>query len=111
MEVQIKSKPSWKQLFLGVVGVNVCFVFFFFLFLLWPASDTEMPRKEFIEEEAGAEFIIYSSKQNLNELVNEYVDKIMKDKNDKYTVKFDENVQLLGSVKGQSKPFRPKYPY
>lgn len=99
MEVQIKSKPSWKQLFLGVVGVNVCFVFFFFLFLLWPASDTEMPRKEFIEEEPGAEFTIYSSKQNLNELVNEYVDKIMKDKNDKYTVKFDENVQLLGSVK------------
>lgn len=98
MEIQIKTKLSWKQLFLGIVGVNVCFGLFFFIFLLWPVSDTEIPRKEFIEVEPGAEFTISSSKQNLDELVNEYVDNFMKDNEDKYTVKIDENVQLLGSI-------------
>ncbi|MGG7621236.1 YpmS family protein [Bacillus coreaensis] len=98
MKIQIKTKPSWKQLFLGIVGLNVCFVLFFFIFLFWPLSDTDIPIKEFIEEEPGAEFTITSSKQNLNELVNEYVDHFMNDKDDKYTVKLDENVQLLGSI-------------
>lgn len=98
MEIQLKTKPSWKQLFLGIVGANVCFVLFFFIFLLWPVSDTEISKEELLEEEPGAEFTISSSKQNLDELVNQYVDNYMKDKDDKYTVKFDENVQLLGSV-------------
>lgn len=98
MKLQIKTKPSWKQLFFGIVGVHVCFVLFFFIFLLWPVSDTEIPVKKYIEEEPGAEFTITSSKQNLNELVNEYVDHFMKDKDDKYTVIFDEHVQLLGSI-------------
>jgi len=98
MKIQIKTKPSWKQLFLGIVGVNVCFVLLFFIFLLWPISDTEIPSKELNEEEPGAEFTITSSKQNLNELVNQYVDHFMKDKNDKFAVKFDENVQLFGSI-------------
>jgi uncharacterized protein YpmS len=93
-----KTKPSWKQLFLGLAGVNVFLLLMFFILILWPVSDTEIPEKAYIEEEPGAEFTIHSSKQNLNELVNEYVDKFMKDKADKYTVNFDENVQLLGSI-------------
>jgi uncharacterized protein YpmS len=98
MQIQLKTKPSWKQLFLGIVGANVCIVLFFFIFLLWPVSDTEISKEELLEEEPGAEFTISSSKQNLDELVNQYVDNYMKDKDDKYTVKFDENVQLLGSI-------------
>ena len=98
MKLQLKTEQSWKQLFLGIVGVNVGIVSLFLLFLLWPVSDTEVPKKEYIEEEPGAEFTITSSKQNLNELVNEYVDSFMKDKDDKYTVKLDDNVQLIGSI-------------
>lgn len=96
--MKMKIKPTWKQLFLGIVGLNVGLVLFFFIFLLWPISDTDIPSKEYIEEDPGAEFTITSSKQNLNELVNQYVDNFMKDKNDKFIVKLDENVQLLGSV-------------
>ncbi|MCM3602729.1 YpmS family protein [Robertmurraya korlensis] len=99
MNIQLKTKPSWKQLFIGIVGLNVCFVLLFFTFLLWPLSDTEIPSKKLNEGEPGAEFTITSSKQNLNELVNQYVDQFMKDKNDKFTVLFDENVQLFGTVK------------
>lgn len=57
-----------------------------------------MPEKTYIEEEPGAEFTVNSSKQNLSELVNEYVDKFMKDQSDKYTVDFGENVRLRGSI-------------
>ncbi|MFC4321472.1 YpmS family protein [Litchfieldia salsa] len=98
MEIRLKAKLSWKQLFLGLAGLNAVLLIFFFIFLLWPVTKTEKPTKSFIEEEPGAEFTVHSSKQNLNELVNEYVDKIMKDTEDKYTVIFDEKVQLLGSI-------------
>ncbi|MBD8068767.1 YpmS family protein [Bacillus sp. PS06] len=99
MRVQLKGKPTWKQLFLGLAGANGILFILFFVLLLWPVSETEIPEKAFIEEEPGAEFTVTSSKQNLNELVNEYVDKFMKDQSDKYTVDFGgENVRLLGSI-------------
>ncbi|WP_019154386.1 YpmS family protein [Robertmurraya massiliosenegalensis] len=99
MGVQFNKKPSWKHLFLGLAGANGILLILFFVLLLWPVSDSEMPEKAFIEEEPGAEFTVNSSKQNLNELVNEYVDKFMNDQGDKYTVDFGgENVRLLGSI-------------
>lgn len=98
MRIQLKRKPSWKQLFIGLAGVNAIVFILFFALLLWPVSGAEMPEKAYIEEEPGAEFTVNSSKQNLNELVNEYVDKFMKDQSDKYTVDFGENVRLLGSI-------------
>lgn len=98
MRIQIKRKPSWKQLFIGLAGVNAILFILFFTLLLWPVSGAEMPEKTYIEEEPGAEFTVNSSKQNLSELVNEYVDKFMKDQSDKYTVDFGENVRLRGSI-------------
>lgn len=98
MRIQLKRKPSWKQLFIGLAGVNAIVFILVFALLLWPVSGAEMPEKAYIEEEPGAEFTVNSSKQNLNELVNEYVDKLMKDQSDKYTVDFGENVRLLGSI-------------
>ncbi|MGG0716611.1 YpmS family protein [Robertmurraya massiliosenegalensis] len=99
MGVQLKRKPTWKQLFIGLAGANGILLILFFVLLLWPVSESEVPEKAFIEEEPGAEFTVNSSKQNLNELVNEYVDKFMKDQDDKYTVDFGgENVRLLGSI-------------
>lgn len=90
--------PPWKQLFLTIVGLNIGLAMALFVFLLWPIPETETPTKTFIEEEPGAEFTITSSKQNVNELVNEYVDQYMNDTHGKYTVKLDENIQLLGSI-------------
>ncbi|WP_078544526.1 YpmS family protein [Litchfieldia alkalitelluris] len=98
MEKQQKLKLSWKKLFLGLAGANVFLLLLFGIFMLWPVSNTDIPKKEFIEDEEGAEFTVRSSKQNLNELVNEYVDKLLKDKDNKYTVDFDENVRLMGSI-------------
>ncbi len=88
---------SWKVLFLGLVGVNGLFLILFLVFLLWPVSQSNIPEKEFIEDVSGAEFTVQSSKQNLNALVNGYVNKLLKDKDDKYFVEFDEDVHLLGS--------------
>ncbi|WP_227937626.1 YpmS family protein [Alkalihalobacillus deserti] len=93
-----RKKTTWKILFLSIAGMNVFLLFLFLILLLWPVSDSEIPEKEFIEEVSGAEFTVHSSKQNLNELVNGYVDKLLKDKEDKYSVDFDDDVHLMGSI-------------
>ncbi|WP_332694504.1 YpmS family protein [Halalkalibacter lacteus] len=95
---EIRKKLTWKALFLSIAGMNVLFLLLFLLLLLWPVSHSELSEKEFIEEIPGAEFTVHSSKQNLNDLVNGYVDKLLKDKNNKYTVAFDEDVHLVGSI-------------
>ncbi|WP_235988796.1 YpmS family protein [Aquibacillus kalidii] len=98
MEEQQRKKLTWKVWFFTLLGINGFLLLLFIAVLLWPVSRSDMPDKEFIEEEVGAEFTIHSSKQNLNELVNGYVDKFLKDKDNKYTVDFDDDVHLMGSI-------------
>ncbi|MFC0560592.1 YpmS family protein [Halalkalibacter alkalisediminis] len=95
---QPRKKSKWKILFLSLAGINGLLLGLFLLLLLWPVSHSELPEKEFIEEVSGAEFTVHSSKQNLNELVNGYADKLLKDKDNKYFVEFDDDVHLLGSI-------------
>lgn len=57
-----------------------------------------MPNKEYIEDESGATFTVHSSKENLNELVNAYLDKELGANGSDYTIRFDEDVQLMGSI-------------
>ncbi|MCT2538220.1 YpmS family protein [Aquibacillus koreensis] len=102
MDNQGKTRfKQWKLLFLTLLGLNICVFISLLLLIFFPTSSDEIiPEKEYIEEEPGAEFTVQSSKQNLNELVNGYVDKLLKDDDgNKYSVILDEDVQLIGSIK------------
>ncbi len=94
----MKIEKNWKAFFIALLGFNVLFLLSVMLFIFWPTSEVEPPEKEFIEEEEGAEFTINSSKENLTELVNAYIDKLLKDDEDKYRVSFEDQVHVTGSV-------------
>ncbi|MBM7570543.1 YpmS family protein [Aquibacillus albus] len=89
---------KWKVLTYGLFSFILACVLIILLLIMWPVPHTQVPEKEFIEEEDGAEFTIRSSKENLNELVNAYVDKLLDNKGDKYTVDFGDDVHLMGSI-------------
>ncbi|WP_138420225.1 YpmS family protein [Aquibacillus sediminis] len=93
------TEQLWKTLFFGLLGLTSFVVLIVITLILWPVPKEDVPQKEFIEDEDGAEFTIHSSKSNLNELVNGYVDKLMKDDGDKYSVQLNDDVQLNGSIK------------
>ncbi|WP_058308775.1 YpmS family protein [Gracilibacillus massiliensis] len=93
---------NWKKLFLSLVLVNAIIAISIILFLFLPAPAAELPEKVFLEDEAGAEFTVQSSKENLNELVNAYVDKLPQPSNIQYAVKLDEEVNLMGAVEAFS---------
>lgn len=86
-------------MFVSLFSLNIFIVItlFIIVFSPTPGSNT-LPGKEYIEDEAGAEFTVRSSKQNLTELVNQYIDKALNDKDGKYSIQLNENVQVFGSV-------------
>ncbi|MFD2655689.1 YpmS family protein [Gracilibacillus thailandensis] len=94
---------NWKKLFITLASVNLALILGIFLFIFWPAPGAEPPEKVFLEDEAGAEFTIRSSKDNLNELVNAYIAKLPKLDNIQYSLRLDEEVHLMGSVEAFSK--------
>ncbi|WP_018933477.1 YpmS family protein [Gracilibacillus lacisalsi] len=93
---------NWKKLFITLASVNLALFVGIVLFIFWPAPGAEPPEKVFLEDEAGAEFTIRSSKDNLNELVNAYIAKLPKLDNIQYSLRLDEEVHLMGSVEAFS---------
>ncbi|WP_407270266.1 YpmS family protein [Radiobacillus sp. PE A8.2] len=92
-------KHKWKLLFFSLLSINIGIIVIICLLLFLPSATVEFPEQQDIENVAGAEFTVQSSKQNVGELVNGYLDKLLKDNDGKYTVHLDEDVELTGVVK------------
>ncbi|CQR46096.1 hypothetical protein BN1058_00343 [Paraliobacillus sp. PM-2] len=90
---------NWKRLFIGLLSINLFIVILLFILLFSPTADTPTIPEQVTEEKAGAAFTVRSSKQNLSQLVNTYLDKALHDTKGKYTVQFEEDVQFHGSVR------------
>ncbi|MFC4402794.1 YpmS family protein [Gracilibacillus xinjiangensis] len=97
---------NWRRLFIILAAVNIAIILAIVIFIMWPVASEEYPDKEYIEEAAGAEFTVQSSKDNLSHLVNEYIDKLLKDKNDNYAISLDQEVHLMGTIEA----FRSEVP-
>lgn len=107
MEKHQGFKQNWKLWFFVLLGLNALVIITLAFLVLAPtSSNEEIPKKEFIEDEEGAEFTVHSSKSNLSELINGYVDKLLKDKGENYSVHLDEDVLLNGSIEA----FQTKIP-
>ncbi|SFM18239.1 Uncharacterized protein YpmS [Gracilibacillus orientalis] len=97
-----KKITNWKKLFVTLGSINILLIVGIVLFIFWPVPGAEPPEKVFLEEESGAEFTIRSSKDNLNELVNAYIEKLPKPANIQYSLRLDEEVHMMGTVEAFS---------
>ncbi|RYG72258.1 DUF2140 family protein [Lentibacillus lipolyticus] len=88
----------WKQLFFWLCGVNALIVLIIASLLLWPVpeADTPVPEKE--DNNRSSEFVVRTTKQNLNELVNAYINKLLEGSNHHYRITLDEDVTLVGEL-------------
>ena len=93
------KQRNWKIPFLVLLAINALILISIFILIFSPTAPSNViPKKEYIENQDGAEFTVRSSKQNLSELVNGYIDKVLNDKDGKYSIEFNEDVQFFGSV-------------
>src|SRR5690625_3281320 len=100
MSEQHQTKHNiWRILFIILCIVNVVTVVSIFIYLYSPIpnEDVQLSNTEY-DKEQSSEFIIRTTKHNLNELINAYLDKMLEKSKYQYSVKLDEDVQLFGEI-------------
>jgi len=89
----------WRILFIILCIVNVVTVVSIFIYLYSPIpnEDIHLSNKEYTKEHSS-EFVIRTTKHNLNDLINAYLDKMLENTKYQYSVKLEEDVQLFGEI-------------
>ncbi|MRG86317.1 YpmS family protein [Salinibacillus xinjiangensis] len=90
-------KNKWKIMFYGLAGFNIFIVIWLLLLILLPINGEEIKKIEDIDK-GEAEFTISSTKENINKLVNTYLDELSKHSDINYSINIGENVQLIGTI-------------
>lgn len=92
------SKKKWKYLFLGLLTINGIILLSIFTLIFWPVKDEQVLVNEQFAEQESSEFTVRTTKDNLNELVNAYIDQLLKNSKHKYHISLDQDVHLVGEV-------------
>jgi len=93
------NKKNWRKRFITLCIINVIVIVALFMYLYSPIpeKDLQLATKDYSKENSS-EFYIRTTKQNLNNLVNAYLDKLLLGTNHHYSVNLDEDVQLFGEL-------------
>lgn len=62
-----------------------------------PKTEIEQASNQY-KSKSSSEFVVRSTKQNVNDLVNAYIDKLQANSDYQYTINIDENIQLYGEL-------------
>ncbi|TQS72078.1 DUF2140 family protein [Ornithinibacillus gellani] len=93
-----KTNHKWKRMFIILLTCNILVVAVLAVLLFWPVSKTKVPEPYVPPEQQSSEFTIRTTKENLNDLVNAYLDKLLKDTRHQYTVSLEDDVHLIGEL-------------
>lgn len=96
---KVKTKQrNWKRLFFILLSVNLVIIGSVCLFFLWPTKPLNLPKSEINSNDRYSEFTIRTSKENVNELVNAYLDHLLRKTEHHYQISLGEDVRLLGEL-------------
>ena len=85
-------------MFIILLTCNILVVAVLAALLFWPVPKTKVPEPYVPPEQQSSEFTIRTTKENLNDLVNAYLDKLLKDTRHQYTVSLEDDVHLIGEL-------------
>ncbi|HLT54959.1 MAG TPA: YpmS family protein [Bacillota bacterium] len=95
---KIRGERKWKRLFYSLLGFNIAVIFLLLSLIFWPVSPEE-ERSEFPDlPSSSSEFVIRTTKQNVNNLVNAYLEELLEGSKHRYYIVLDEDVQLVGEL-------------
>lgn len=93
-----KITNKWKRLFSGLLLVNLIVVLIIVTLIFWPVSSKKIQPIEQIDSSESSEFIVRTTKKNLNDLVNAYIEKFQQGTKHEYRVTLEEDVHLEGEL-------------
>ncbi|MBW8350915.1 YpmS family protein [Bacillus sp. IITD106] len=91
------KKNKWKLLFLTLLSINIL-VLLALSMMLFIAADQDPIPKTNISTDNMSEFLIQTKKQDLNQLINHYIEKEGLDGPIHYRVLLTDDVELYGEV-------------
>ncbi|MFZ4454114.1 YpmS family protein [Salibacterium aidingense] len=97
MNKKIKATVLWKWLFISLLTINLGVILWLFLVLNVPPADPISPSANETEEKDVA-FTIESDKENLNQLIEQYISQLPQSQKVSYSVDLNNTVELSGSV-------------
>lgn len=92
------SNKKWKRLFYILAVTNIVIIIALVALIFWPVAKVHLPSADYEEGAQSTEFTVRTTKENLNELVNAYIDKLLKNSKHQYSISFDEDVHLEGEL-------------
>ncbi|WP_010648471.1 YpmS family protein [Oceanobacillus massiliensis] len=95
---RLSIRNRWKKLFYGLLAINIVIMISLLLLIFWPVSENEFPNTADQTEQEGSEFVIRTTKQNLNDLVNAYIEKSLGNSNHHYRISLEDDVHLIGEL-------------
>src|SRR5699024_10953711 len=87
-QMKKKHKPAnWKKRFIILITINIVLIVLFVMFVYSPIPKTELEESsQEYKSENSSEFIVRTTKQNVNNLVNAYIDKLLANSKHDYTI-------------------------
>ncbi len=96
---QQSNNQKWKKRFITLCVINAIIILLlgFYLYSPIPKTELELSSNKY-KVENSSQFTVRTTKQNLNNLVNAYLDKLLANTNHNYSVNLDDDVQLYGEL-------------
>jgi uncharacterized protein YpmS len=93
-----KVKNKWKTLFYSLLILNLMIAITITTLIFWPIPRLDVEPVDHINRSESSEFIVRTTKKNLNELINAYIEKFQQGTKHKYHISLEEDVHLVGEL-------------
>ncbi|KRG12444.1 YpmS family protein [Lederbergia galactosidilytica] len=94
----MKKKNVWKVLFFALLSINILFFFAISMFLFLAGEEEAIPESPAEDSKKMSEFLIQTNKNDLNELINYYIEKENLNGPINYSVVLSDEVELNGEL-------------
>lgn len=91
-------KNIWRTLFISLALINIFVIMALSILLFWPVEAKHQPPKKVRNLEDSSQFVVRTTKQNLNDLVNAYLDNLLGGTDHHYEISLEEDVHLIGEL-------------
>lgn len=95
---QRPKKNRWKKLFFSLLILNLIVILTITGLVFGPVSKSAPPPVSKVDTSSSSEFVVRTTKKNLNELVNAYLEKLLHGTKHQYSIALEDDVHLIGEL-------------
>src|SRR5690625_1075661 len=91
---QYPKKNKWKRWFISLLILNLIVILTLTGLIFGPISKSDPPPVSKVDTSSSSEFVVRTTKKNLNELVNAYLENLLDGTKHQYSISLEEDVQI-----------------